>query len=539
MSGDEQRKRFVVRDARGRERPLATVEDLHDEVAAGRVGIEDEIFDSSTGAWSPAGKIPVFQFIVEELEAEGKLPERLDSGQVTGDAPASAPSIDEGKVRPAELDRDPLDLSLDLVESKPPPPEPRGSGAIDETSANESSYDSPPTSTSGRTTGASPADAAEPPLTSQQRLEGPFQPAEKDEFQIRPGSALDDDWQSLSRVDPSIRESERDLDRMESKGERPVGRGFRREEEHTRDSSRVSDPTEGTDAGDDEAVPWQPDGGEATPGDLPAGRRPSVSPSERSGRGGLMAAAVAGVLILVVGGWFLLAGGGSDEPDPVALESSVPASPPPPTLPPPPAGAGDQVQAGLQGVEDRFQVIRDSLRAELDLAPAPPREWLGGAYLADATAFPQVRDFWEGYEEFLRQMQPLDRQIYLEGVETGLEGWGGGGDHPIMAYFEERYSGLRSFRMARYESLAAVTRAALNLHDVLARHRAQISFSPAVGRGVSADPILEAVIPEGPVRQEVEAALDQVFRALDRSRGGGVPSMDGLRSELFERFGEG
>lgn len=539
MSGDEQRKRFVVRDARGRERPLATVEDLHDEVAAGRVGIEDEIFDSSTGAWSPAGKIPVFQFIVEELEAEGKLPERLESGQVPGDGDASAPLIDGGEAPPVELDRDPLDLSLDLVESEPPPPEPRGSGAVDETTANESSDDPPPTTASGRTTGASPADAAEPPLTLQQRLEGAVQSAEEDEFQIRPGSALDDDWQALSRVDPSTRGSDRDLDRRESRGERPGDRGFRREEDNTREASPVSDSTEGPDTGDDEAVPWQPDRGEGTAGASPAGRRPPVPSPERSGRGGLVAAFVAGVLILLAGGWFLLAGGGSDEPDPVALESTVPASPPPPALPPPPAGAQDQVQAGLQGVEDRFQVVKDSLRAELDLAPAPPREWLGGAYLADATAFPQVRDFWEGYEEFLRQMQPLDRQIYLEGVETGLEGWGGGGDHPIMAYFEERYSGLRSFRMARYESLAAVTRAALNLHDVLARHRAQISFSPAVGRGVSADPILEAVIPEGPVRQEVEAALDQVFRALDRSRGGGVPSMDGLRSELFERFGEG
>ncbi|TVR62943.1 MAG: hypothetical protein EA422_10245 [Gemmatimonadales bacterium] len=524
------------------------MEDLHDEVAAGRIGVEDEVFDSSTGAWSPAGKIPVFQFIVEELEAEGRLPERLKAPETpetpeTPEVPVRPdPARSSGEAQSARRDRDPFDLSLDLVDSGPPVPGPDEGESGGGPSADEPAAVRPARDASREGNDARDGDGTEAPLKVQVKPEDLLRPADEDDFNIQPGSALDEDWQALSRVDSSVRDRGREagLDRTESKGDRR----FREPEEEARHSLRGSDPSDRADPGDDEAVPWQPDTGdqstEASPkaGETPSPRRISA-PLAKRGSGGLLAAVVGGVLLLVGGGWFLLTGGQGNEPDRTVLEAPVPAPAPPPSAPPPPAGAEDRVPAGLQGVEDRFRMVMDSLRAELDLAPAPPREWLSGAYLADAAAFPQVRGFWEGYQEFLRRMQPLDGKTYLEGVEMGLEAEDNGGNPPVSAYFQERYSGLRSYRMARYESLAAVTRAALNLHDVLARHRAEISFSPAVGRGVSADPILEAVIPDGPVRREVEAALDQVFRALDRSRGGGVPTMDGLRSELFERFGEG
>lgn len=510
MSGDEQRKRFVVRDSSGRERSLAAVEDLHDEVAAGRVGAADEIFDSSTGAWSPAGKIPVFQFIVEELEAEGRLPERLETALPE---PAQTGLPDGGREPGNPTGQgDPLDLSLDLVEPEPLP--------------------------------SPPPQEPEPPLTLQQKLDrvvGADDGGVYDEFEIRPGSALDDDWEALSRVEtPTGRSSQSGLglDTIAPKGPR-----FR---DQVATETRATPPREppedamggSGEARDDEAIPWQPDDPSGSPM-VHSGRKPSAFRPTGGGRGPLVAAAVVVGLLLVGGGWFLFSGGGEEEPGPAVAASPVVMPTLPTTSPPPPPGATDEVEAGLQGVAERFEAAVDSLRGELDLGPAPPREWLAGAYLADARAFPEIRAFWEGYGELLSRLRPMDRSLYLEGVRAGLQEVGRGDDPSLLEYFEDRYDGIHRHREARHESLSAVTRAALDLHEVLVRHRSEISFSPAVGRGVSADPILEAIIPDGPVRHEVEASLDQVFRALDRSRGGGIPSMDGLRSELFQRFGEG
>ncbi len=509
MSGDEQRKRFVVRDSSGRERSLAAVEDLHDEVAAGRVSASDEIFDSSTGAWSPAGKIPVFQFIVEELEAEGRLPAGLKTA-LPEPAPESLPDDGAESGKPTGHG-DPLDLSLDLVEPEPLPPP--------------------------------PPEEPEPPITLQQKLDHAVETEDDgidDDFEIRPGSALDDDWTALSRVEtppPGSAPSDLGLDTIEPKG--PRFRDQVATEARATPLHETSEEVEGGSgmAQDDEAIPWRPDDPDGSP-TVRSGRKPPTARATGGGRGPLAAVAVVAGLLLVGGGWFLLSGGGEEESGPVVVASPV-VTPTLPATSPPPPGATDQVEAGLRGVAERFEAVVDSLRAELDLGPAPPREWLAGAYLADARAFPEIRAFWEGYGELLSRLRPLDRSLYLEGARAGLQEVGSGDDPSLLEYFEDRYDGIRRHREARHESLSAVTRAALELHEVLVRHRSEISFSPAVGRGVSADPILEAIIPEGPVRQEVEASLDQVFRALDRSRGGGIPSMDGLRSELFQRFSEG
>jgi hypothetical protein len=196
----------------------------------------------------------------------------------------------------------------------------------------------------------------------------------------------------------------------------------------------------------------------------------------------------------------------------------------------------------LEDIGRSFATVSDSIRVARGLALAPPREWLTGFYLANASRFPGVSDFWDEYRSFLMIMAPMDRAIYFDGVSEGIDSAGplsGTERDALESYFLERYAVLSDHRNERYGYLAETARGAVALHQLLERHEAEIAYAPALGSGVSADPILEAVIPEGPIRREVDAALDRIFRALDQSRGGGAPSADGLRTELFMAFGRG
>lgn len=539
------------------------MDDLHHAVKSGEVRPADQLFDAGTGLWAPAWKVPVYRFIVEELELDDELPDGLleemevadadlgtGAGAVEGDGgPADPRPLDEPEsaAQDSESAYDPFDLSFELVDTDPlgreeslpldaprskedrgfkrdegPPPE--GTEADEEKDAGLDR---------GLRAG-SPEDAGA---------------AESDDFGLQLGSGFSEKWgeewgdvgearagsstPEKGRSPPA--EPRRDQDPAENRDTRassPAERGSSPAEEdrraHGDGAPRAADH-------EDEPARWTPDSPEDLEG---AGQGRPRGPERPRLLLPLLLLLLVGAGLVGVG-WFVLSpSGDGTEPSTWAEELAVVARP---ELSPPPDDLQDWLPPALDGIERRFQAVTDSLRADLTLADAPPRDWLSGFYLANAGQLPSVPEFWERYAEFLDAMEARDRSTYMEGVREGLDEAAIEPDarDRLLAYMQERYASLAAYRAHRYESLSLAASAAVELHQVLARHEDVISHAPVEGSGVSADPILEARIPPGAVQAEVERSLDRVFRALDRSRGGGVPSGDGLRSELFLRFGEG
>lgn len=217
-------------------------------------------------------------------------------------------------------------------------------------------------------------------------------------------------------------------------------------------------------------------------------------------------------------------------------------SPDPQTLPPPPGL--EEVAEGVWSALPAYLSTRiDSLREEQGLEEAPPRAWLSGYYLANADEFPEVVTFWQDYAAFIRVLDETESELIRAAALDALEGLDApqpapsDAEAPLLAWVAAREERSGPLRRDRYLHLERTAVAALQLHGFLVEYQASIAWSPAVGQGVSVDPVLEAVTESPEVRRQLERHLDRVFEALDRTRGGGQPSLAGLRAELFGSLG--
>ena len=286
--------------------------------------------------------------------------------------------------------------------------------------------------------------------------------------------------------------------------------------------------------------------------------------ARRQRRNARVMAGAAALLILIVGGAAIVTGFRTDVNGSAPLENGGPGN-----VPPGPGGAteagpggftaleGVELPPGLEGLASilwrelpgRIDVLVDSMRVEAGLPDAPPREWLSGVYLASAGEFGGVVEFWEAYGRFVENLASRDAELLREAATRILEGPGPGetgvalvtaaeGDRDrLLAYVMARHERMRDARLDRYLHLGRTAQAALDLHTFLEQNSDAIAHAPAIGRGVSLDPVLEAVTKTPEVRREMERHLDLVFEALDRTRRGGQPSLAGLRVELFESLG--
>jgi hypothetical protein len=226
---------------------------------------------------------------------------------------------------------------------------------------------------------------------------------------------------------------------------------------------------------------------------------------------------------------------GGPGPDPTLAADAVPAPP------------GLEAETTLLWRELPGQVagVVDSLRADAGLPDAPPRDWLSGYYLANAGEFPEVVEFWQSYGAFVQRLAAQDAELAQRAARRAMEVGGrpefeglvGADRQRLVEYVAARHVLMSPTRNDRYLHLQRTAEAALDLHAFLVENGAFITHSPALGQGVSADPVLEAVTETPAVRREMEGHLDRIFEALDRTRGGGQPSLEGLRSELFGSLG--
>jgi hypothetical protein len=192
------------------------------------------------------------------------------------------------------------------------------------------------------------------------------------------------------------------------------------------------------------------------------------------------------------------------------------------------AGLGSAVSAAeasaLQDLVtemERLQVARGVDRV--------PSDWLEGLYLAEASRYPEVAAYWQHFAAYVEEMRAAESPLFHRVLLLRLQA------HDLSeAQISMRLSrGIRSFEVDRprreavYASLTALSGAAQALHALLVSREDEISYEPAA-RGLSREPVTEAVPESAELRQELNRRLDDVLLAIEQLNGSRVAPRDEL-----------
>ncbi len=202
---------------------------------------------------------------------------------------------------------------------------------------------------------------------------------------------------------------------------------------------------------------------------------------------------------------------------------------------------------GLPTSED--QVRRDAYAGFLGAVSAAgdhaglgevPAEWLEGRYLADPSAYPEVRTYWERAGAHAQAVQGREGEMYREAWLAAAEGLGVSG--PVrslrLATALEDFAAGAPARAERYRRARELSTAALALHDLLIDLGGRVAYEPLRGTRVSADPVLEASGKDPEAQALLEAALDRVLKALRGSDGSLMRDRSRLSTQLVEGLEE-
>lgn len=179
------------------------------------------------------------------------------------------------------------------------------------------------------------------------------------------------------------------------------------------------------------------------------------------------------------------------------------------------------------------------MQAEFRLTAEPRDDWLAGNYLANASQFRDVQEYWEGIEAYVHRVRDVDTQVFHEHYVAQLQRAGIGGDQGATL-MERADSGFLATRDARFEAYALMddlVRAALDLHAFLLLKEQEIAFEPAAG-GVSRDPVLEAVPSSPELKDQMWDMLDRITGALDALGTFDRVTTERLTGVLFDRIRE-
>lgn len=168
------------------------------------------------------------------------------------------------------------------------------------------------------------------------------------------------------------------------------------------------------------------------------------------------------------------------------------------------------IQAGLAGAFD----LLDSLRVAYGVADGPPDQWLRGIYLAQASDFPQVTDYWNRHLEFV---SAAEREVPLRFRSEAIRLFEERGMDPAEAaslYDEAGYWTLPQEEELRdmLDDLEDLSNAAVVLHQYLESVEDRIRYDPFGESTVPVDPVVEAI----PLDEEVEDEMwDRIGRVAD------------------------
>jgi hypothetical protein len=177
----------------------------------------------------------------------------------------------------------------------------------------------------------------------------------------------------------------------------------------------------------------------------------------------------------------------------------------------------------------------DSLRRAYDVVDVPSA-WLEGRYLADATRYPEVEEYWVRYRAFLNAVEATDTALFRAGFAAQLRDEGVQGPvlslrlSQAMGSFEE----TQPTRSSMYLHMDELARASLALHELLVEREPDITYEPALARRLSRDPVVEALPLDTLLRDRMWVLLDRIFASLERLSGDLGANRDNLTEALLQ-----
>jgi len=491
VSGSTSPPRFRIRLEDGSEIPVSSVEALARRVGRGDLLPDSPLFDAGIGAWQRAGDIAVVRFIIEELVRElGEFPEGWTQESISG-----TPALDARSGRVGEPPN--IDLSgFTIVEEEESREEEGGSSAANAAEARSESRDL------DFTLEELPGDADSYSL-----------PEASDE--VVSGIEITDEWLQSA-----------------------LGGSF----------DKPSTPPVPATAFDWGAAPSASD----SPKNewVPAPAPPPLRLKRNWGLRRFLPIAIVGILIS--GGiwlWsdrveqsvsYLVEVGNLQRPVRV-LNTSLPFIELPEPEPTPP-GLESEVASIVEGFRDRIGRMIGVMQRDSGAASAPPPEWLTGYYMANASEFASVPEFWESYRRIVEELHRREESVFLAllAEEVGrLEQTDPNRARALHDYLLSRWETALPARDALFANLALTADSAIELHEFLIENEESLRYTPAVGPQVPNDPVLEVEAADPEVDAGLKVRLDRLLMALDRSRTDRVSVMDGIEAALFaavERF---
>jgi hypothetical protein len=206
------------------------------------------------------------------------------------------------------------------------------------------------------------------------------------------------------------------------------------------------------------------------------------------------------------------------------------------TLPPIP----DRLQSGYRTATDvAFATVFREARGTVSGATgSPPREWLAGVYLANASRFGGVEVFWLGVRDQLEAVRAVGAAPFEAAFGTSMASAGiPAADRPQM--LERARSGFAAAAPARaqtFDQVDDLVDAALELHAFLVANEDDIEYTPAAT--VTSDPVLEAKPATPQLGDAMADRIGRVTNALDDLDSLGLVTADGLWSAVLRRIQE-
>ena len=145
-----------------------------------------------------------------------------------------------------------------------------------------------------------------------------------------------------------------------------------------------------------------------------------------------------------------------------------------------------------------------------DRPSAPGSDWPGGAYMASASQYQVVENFWNGMSELVGLARAISLADFDAALERELSGRGVGAEDAaaIRERADSGFVAAAPARQATWDRLAAVADASLALHRFVLANEAGLDFVPA--STATTNPVLEV----DAANPEISGALDDMLGAV-------------------------
>jgi len=178
-----------------------------------------------------------------------------------------------------------------------------------------------------------------------------------------------------------------------------------------------------------------------------------------------------------------------------------------------------------------------AIQREVGVPSEPDQDWLAGVYLANATRFQGVEEYWLGMQAVIDRLRTEDTALFHDRFATELASSRMGADtaQMLVARADAGFLAQSDARLAGYDLVDGLVQAALNLHVFLVENEAQISYEPAAS-GLSRDPVLEAVPSSEALGDQMWDLVNEIPDAMDALGRLDKVTTAGLMEALIEQI---